>query len=133
MPEETQTCPKCERDCWRESVDVGIGIQYGPWGCECGWSESDEYSLLDENKTGIDAKGGFTDQWGVHYPPGNIRAIMERAGRRARIRDTHRWDYPYPSNNWERMPWWMRWPVLFLVVLWFVVPMFLVLRKWWMS
>lgn len=36
-------CPKCQEDCHQESVDVGVGTIYGPWGCICGWSEWPEY------------------------------------------------------------------------------------------
>lgn len=33
-------CPNCEEDCDRDEVDIGVGIQYGPWRClTCGWSE----------------------------------------------------------------------------------------------
>ena len=64
-------CPKCESDCTRESVDVGVGIQCGPWGCStCGWSEYSEYDL-SEGRYPIDEKGGVLDQFGVYYPPGN--------------------------------------------------------------
>jgi hypothetical protein len=37
------TCPACGDGTWRESVDVGVGIIYGPFGCR-------------------------TDQWGYLYP-----------------------------------------------------------------
>lgn len=33
-------CPQCNDDCWRDEVDVGVGVQYGPWRCNgCGWYE----------------------------------------------------------------------------------------------
>jgi len=75
-------CPKCGNDeCHREEVDVGVGIIYGPWGCsECGWSESEEYDLSD-GKDPFDEKGGFTDQYGVYYPPGNLVAKAIRKAR----------------------------------------------------
>ena len=62
------TCPNC-KDCdiWRESVDVGVGIIYGPYGCEnCGWSESGEYNLATGTKTSAD--GSPVDQFGGVYP-----------------------------------------------------------------
>ena len=32
-------CPKCGDDCERDSVDVGVGIIHGPYGCpSCAWS-----------------------------------------------------------------------------------------------
>ena len=35
-------CPRCGGECWRDEVDIGVGIQYGPWGCsECHWQEGD--------------------------------------------------------------------------------------------
>lgn len=38
------TCPKCGGFCDRESVDIGIGVIQGPYGCfDCGWSEYPEY------------------------------------------------------------------------------------------
>lgn len=37
-------CPKCNCQCDRDSVDVGVGMIYGPWGCQsCGWSEDSRY------------------------------------------------------------------------------------------
>lgn len=71
-------CPKCKTDCHREEADVGVGIIYGPWGCpECGWSESEEYDLSD-GQDPIDERGGYTDQFGVYYPPENLVAIAMR-------------------------------------------------------
>lgn len=41
---EDMDCAKCGESCYRESVDIGVGIMYGPWGCpDCGWSENPEY------------------------------------------------------------------------------------------
>jgi hypothetical protein len=38
-------CPKCKSECFREDVDVGVGIIYGPYGCaQCGWSEDPYYN-----------------------------------------------------------------------------------------
>lgn len=40
--EEPLKCPKCGEMCDRDEVDIGVGIQYGPWGCNyCGWAEGD--------------------------------------------------------------------------------------------
>ncbi len=37
-------CPKCNEECDRDEVNVGVGIIYGPWYClNCFWHE--------ENKT----------------------------------------------------------------------------------
>lgn len=36
------TCPCCDCPCDRDEVDIGVGVQYGPWFCNgCGWSEAD--------------------------------------------------------------------------------------------
>lgn len=36
----SEACPKCGGQTDQESVDVGVGVIYGPLGCiECGWSE----------------------------------------------------------------------------------------------
>lgn len=41
---DEMNCPSCGGYCYRDSVDVGIGIIHGPYGCtECGWSEWEEY------------------------------------------------------------------------------------------
>jgi hypothetical protein len=32
---------------------------------------------------------------------------------------THRWDYENPRNQWERWPWWFRWPILALFGMYF--------------
>lgn len=59
----------------RDSVDVGVGIIHGPYGCEeCGWSEDSEYDLSDE-KDPLDEKGGAIDQHGGYHPPGPPRAL----------------------------------------------------------
>lgn len=73
-------CPKCGSECGRDEADVGVGVIYGPWGCSCGWSEYEEYDLSD-GRDGLDERGGFTDQYGVYYPPGNLRAKLEVAAK----------------------------------------------------
>lgn len=51
----TMKCPECGEACVRDEVDIGVGIQYGPWGCtECSWSEIRDYEdpllpMDDEN------------------------------------------------------------------------------------
>lgn len=42
-------CPKCGAQCDRDEVDIGVGIQCGPWHCSnswCGWSESSGDDVL---------------------------------------------------------------------------------------
>lgn len=60
-------CPKCgEQDLWRDSVDVGIGIMYGPYGCPtCGWSEDPEWDISEGPKV---ENGYRIDQWGGATP-----------------------------------------------------------------
>lgn len=72
-------CPKCECDeCHRDSVDIGVGILHGPWGCpQCGWSEDPDYDL-SEGKEPVDAKGGAIDQYGGYHPPGSTMAEAYR-------------------------------------------------------
>lgn len=59
-------CPNCGEYGWRDSADVGVGIIYGPWGCPCGWSESDDYNQLTGPKR--TALGGTLDQYGILTP-----------------------------------------------------------------
>jgi hypothetical protein len=60
-------CPACgEPDLDRESVDVEVGIIYGPYGCYCGWSAWD--CCYDQTKGPTATAGKRTDQWGFLYP-----------------------------------------------------------------
>lgn len=78
MTEPTMKCPKCKGECWRDSVDIGVGTQYGPWGCvECGWSETSEYDL-SEGQDPFDVEGGAIDQFGSYHPPGSSMALGYR-------------------------------------------------------
>lgn len=37
------SCLKCGGECVRDEVDIGVGIQYGPWHCpECGYAQGDD-------------------------------------------------------------------------------------------
>lgn len=64
-------CPNCGgTDLWRDSADVGVGIIYGPYGCPCGWSESEEYNQLAGSK--LTASGSPTDPWGGAHPSGVV-------------------------------------------------------------
>ena len=55
-------CPKCNAECWRDEVEIGVGVQFGPWNCpECGWSEgaeSDEMYIPDGFYFQDDLDGG---------------------------------------------------------------------------
>lgn len=60
-------CPKCNEPCDRDSVDVGVGIIYGPYGCACGWSEDPRYdrsngpspAQLEHPDYYVDSMGGM--------------------------------------------------------------------------
>ncbi|MDO3431159.1 hypothetical protein QWJ46_00530 [Rhizobium sp. CBN3] len=73
---EEGVCPRCsEGSLWREEADVGVGIIYGPWGCEsCGWSESERYDL--EFGGGVQANGSYLDPYGGLTPASNPIAKM---------------------------------------------------------
>ncbi len=71
-------CPKCGEQCHRDSVDVGVGVIHGPYGCpSCGWSEDSEYDL-SEGKAAVDEKGGVIDQFGGYHPPSSLVAQLTR-------------------------------------------------------
>lgn len=70
-------CPKCGAECDRDSVDVGVGVMHGPYGCPgCGWSESEEYDL-SLGQDPVDERGGAIDQYGGYHPPGSARMEMK--------------------------------------------------------
>lgn len=73
---DASPCPRCdERELWRESVDVGVGIIYGPYGCpSCGWSEHEEYDL--QKGGGVQPDGSYIDPYGGLLPAGNPIAKM---------------------------------------------------------
>lgn len=61
-------CPKCGEGCYRDSVDVGVGVIHGPFGCpSCGWSEDPRYdssggesqASKDNPDWIVDAQGGM--------------------------------------------------------------------------
>ena len=65
-PEQLQ-CPHCGAECWRDSAHNGLAMLYGPWGCECGWSEYEEYdqAIIEQPADGrVDQWGGFTRRHG---------------------------------------------------------------------
>jgi predicted nucleic-acid-binding Zn-ribbon protein len=73
-----QICPKCGGETYQDSVDIGVGVIYGPLGCvECGWSEDSDYDL-SEGQSPLDDKGGAIDQFGGYHPPGSLTALAYR-------------------------------------------------------
>jgi hypothetical protein len=75
-------CPKCCHECERDSVDIGVGIIYGPWGCGgCGWSEDPRF----DSSEGVSSAQVERPEWLVDSRGGMIRreaveAKMERFG-----------------------------------------------------
>lgn len=69
MADTYPVCPNCGCDeLHRDEVDIGVGIQYGPWGCpNCGWSECNQYDLSD-GKSPIQEDGSVIDQYGGLHP-----------------------------------------------------------------
>lgn len=73
----TMDCPKCgAEDLYRDSVDVGVGIIVGPFGCPCGWSEDEEYDVTAGPKLTPD--GYELDQWGGATPPQIVESEIKR-------------------------------------------------------
>ena len=61
-------CPICgTKNLRRDSVDIGIGIINGPYGCDCGWSEDKKYDIRSGPK--LTNSGYKIDQWGGFTPP----------------------------------------------------------------
>lgn len=61
-------CALCGKACQRESVDVGVGIIHGPYGCaECGWSEDPFYDRSSGTSPAQKQAGEeyFVNQYGV--------------------------------------------------------------------
>jgi hypothetical protein len=57
-------CPRCGNQCMRDEVHNGVAMLYGPWGCECGWSEDSRY----DQATASQPATGHIDQWGGLTP-----------------------------------------------------------------
>lgn len=71
-------CPKCDGETHQDSVDVGVGVIYGPRGCMlCGWSEDPEYDL-SEGKSPVLPSGAVQDQFGGIWPAGSTVAKAYR-------------------------------------------------------
>jgi hypothetical protein len=64
-------CPCCGKACCRDWYDNGWGRNYGPWGCSCGWSESEEF---DRRSSDGQCPGGVVDQYGV-LTPGKQKSV----------------------------------------------------------
>lgn len=43
-------CPECGAVCWRNEIDVGVGIVSDEWKCEqCNWDENQAFPMTAEN------------------------------------------------------------------------------------
>ena len=76
MTDSVMACPNCGEECGRDSVDNGVAVLYGPWGCYCGWSESADYNVLTGPR--LDEHGYQVDQWGGLTPPQVMESELGR-------------------------------------------------------
>ena len=78
-----QLCPRCGEECYRDEVDVGVGMMYGPWGCPgCGWSSDPQYDHSDGGPCLAQAEypGWYVDQWGGMVRKSRLKESVERFG-----------------------------------------------------
>ncbi|HYC44496.1 MAG TPA: hypothetical protein VED01_03330 [Burkholderiales bacterium] len=67
-------CPECGSECDRDSVDVGVGVIHGPYGClGCGWSENAEYDCSTEWAAGADKRHATSSDFVVDPLGGMVR------------------------------------------------------------
>jgi|SRR6185312_790989 len=63
-------CPNCDfSDCYRDEVDIGVGIQYGPWICPvCGWYEGHDLdSAIEALQVALDKPSKAALKLGATY------------------------------------------------------------------
>lgn len=83
MDTDSQDCPRCGTECYRDSVDIEVGVIYGPWGCPaCGWSSSPEYDHSSGGPCSAQAEtsDSYVDQWGNVHKKSVMRDTMKRFG-----------------------------------------------------
>lgn len=76
-------CPKCgEEDLYRDEVDVGVGIIYGPYGCMCGWSENPYYDGSNGPSPAQleELNDRYVDQYGNSHSIPRIVTKLEKFG-----------------------------------------------------
>lgn len=72
-------CPNCSEACYRDEVNVGVGVITGPWGCPaCGWSSDPEYDFSGD-KDPIQPDGSVLDQYGGIHPKDSVVAKVFRS------------------------------------------------------
>lgn len=43
-------CPECGSHCWRNEIDIGVGIVCDEWKCEeCPWDEGQAFPMAAKN------------------------------------------------------------------------------------
>ena len=43
-------CPECGAQCWRNEVDIGVGVMIDEWKCtKCDWDEDSAFPMSDKN------------------------------------------------------------------------------------
>lgn len=77
-------CAKCNEPCDQESVDIGVGIIYGPWGCSwCGWSSDSDYDRSSGSAPADDLRPGwYSDQFGSLHSKARLAEDIKAAGER---------------------------------------------------
>lgn len=74
-------CPHCGEKCDQDSVDIGVGRMYGPWGCSyCGWSEYPEYDSREGVIRDPDDNTRVYDQFGVSHCAERVDGAAVLAG-----------------------------------------------------
>lgn len=55
MTTDEKACPNCGgKNTERHEVDIGVGVQFGPWYCmDCGWQEPEIDYGITENTEGM--------------------------------------------------------------------------------
>lgn len=61
MAAQILKCPKCGDVPHQDSVDIGVGIMYGPASCGCGWVS--EVLVVDKNKLTFRKESRFGVRW----------------------------------------------------------------------
>jgi hypothetical protein len=95
------SCPECNEDLDRIEVDIGVGIEYGPYGCpSCGWSADTVYNRLAGTNlaTQADPKR-WVDQWGVSHSRKRLREGLERFGLGALMEELFEEPAPDPTRS----------------------------------
>lgn len=75
-------CPKCGEECWRDEVDIGVGVIHGPHGCPgCGWSELEEYDRSEGiSQAQKEHPDWYVDQFGGMIHLNRIEENLTRLG-----------------------------------------------------